>query len=321
MNYKIDPELVAFAASAPSLESSDPMQARATLEAMTAVLNAEVDVTGLNIEDITIAGPDRAPHVKARVYAPPLEADRQVPGLLYIHGGGFFLGSVDTEHAAAALLARELQIVLLSVDYRLAPENPYPAGLEDCYQALCWLKENARELHVDPARIAVFGQSAGGGLSAALAILSRDRGGPALCFQYLGIPELDDRLETFSTREFVDSPMWNRPLAVQSWKYYLGNLAGGDVPIYAAPARASVEQLRNLPPAYINAMEFDPLRDEDIAYAVKLMQAGVQVELHTFPGTFHGSSAMSTAAISQRQQEEMLAVLRRGLSIGKAQHG
>ena len=119
-----------------------------------------------------------------------------MPAILYIHGGGFFVGSIDTEHTGSASLARELGVVVVSVEYRLAPEHPFPAGIEDCYAALVWLHDHADELGVDTARIAVNGGSAGGGLAAGLALLARDRGGPALCFQYLGIPELDDRLET-----------------------------------------------------------------------------------------------------------------------------
>jgi acetyl esterase/lipase len=214
------------------------------------------------------------------------------------------------------MLARELGVVVVSVEYRLAPEHPYPTGLEDCYAALIWLHQQATVLSVDNTRIGVFGQSAGGGLSAALALLARDRNGPPLCFQFLGIPELDDRLETASMRAFTDTPLWHRPNAILSWKFYLGDAyrpGAADVPGYAAPARAT--DLRGLPPAYISAMEFDPLRDEAIVYALKLLEAGVPVELHTYPGTFHGSSIASHAAVSQRQEREMFDVLRRGLRI------
>ena len=143
--------------------------------------------------------------------------------------------------------------MLVSVDYRLAPEHPYPAGVHDCYAALSFLHDEAGALGVDTNRIAVVGASAGGGLAAATTLLARDLGGPALCFQMLHIPELDDRLETPSMRKFVDSPVWNRPLAEKSWKAYLGGLAGTDVPDYAAPARAT--DLSGLPPAYVSTAE------------------------------------------------------------------
>lgn len=137
-----------------------------------------------------------------------------------------------------------------------------------------------------------------------------------MCFQYLGMPELDDRLQTASMREFTDTPMWTQSNAALSWRYYLGDdyqPGGEDVPIYAAPARASAEELKGLPPAYISAMEFDPLRDEGVLYALALMSAGVPVELHAYPGTFHGSMLARYAAVSRRQNTEMLDALRRGL--------
>jgi acetyl esterase/lipase len=195
----------------------------------------------------------------------------------------------------------------------LAPEHPFPAGLEDCYVALVWLHENAKELGVDTTRVAVNGGSAGGGLAAGLALLARDRGGPAICFQYLGIPELDDRLDTPSMQRFTDTPMWARPSAEVSWKWYLGENHDGEVSSYAAPARAV--DLSGLPPAYVSTQEFDPLRDEGIIYALRLLQAGVSVELHSFPGTFHGSGIVTTAAVTRREQAEKFAVLRRALGV------
>ena len=232
-----------------------------------------------------------------------------------IHGGGFVIGSVETEHGGAAQMAISTGAVVVSVDYRLAPEHPYPAALHDCYAALTFLHDQADALGVDPDRVAVAGTSAGGGLAAATALFARDRGGPALCFQLLHIPELDDRLETGSMQAFVDSPMWNRPLAVQSWQAYLGPRYGAaDVPAYAAPARAA--DLSGLPPAYISTAEHDPLRDEGITYAQRLLQAGVSVELHQFPGTFHGSALVMTASVSRRAQREATVVLRRALGVG-----
>jgi acetyl esterase len=237
-----------------------------------------------------------------------------VPAILYIHGGGFYAGSIDTEHSGASALARQLNVVVVSVDYRLAPENPFPAGLEDCYAALVWLHEHAGDFGVDADRIAINGGSAGGGLAAGLALLARDRGGPAICFQYLGIPELDDRLDTPSMQRFHDTPMWSRGAAEKSWEWYLGDAHGTvDISPYAAPARAT--DVAGLPPAYISTMEFDPLRDEGIHYALKLLAAGVSVELHSFPGTFHGSGIVVTAAVNQREAAERMTVWRRVLGL------
>jgi len=249
----------------------------------------------LDIVDVRVDG-----GVPARLYRPK-DAAGQLPGVLYIHGGGFCVGSMEIEHGGAVQLAAGLGVVVLNVDYRLAPEHPYPAGLDDCYAALEYLVALDG---VDPERIAVHGQSAGGGLAAAVALLARDRGGPAIFLQSLGIPELDDRLETVSMNAFVDTPMWSRPQAVASWKHYLGGMEADG---YAAPART--EDLSGLPAAYITTMELDPLRDEGILYAMRLLAAGVSVELHSYPGTFHGSALAVDAAVSRRMTAELLVVL------------
>jgi len=306
-----DPELAPLVPLLPTeSDFSDIAAMRAGMEEMIAQLAPPLpENPGARFEDRTIPGPEDAPDVPVRVYHPDT-AESMLPGVLYIHGGGFVVGSVESEHRGALTAATGAEAVVVSVEYRLAPEHPFPAGLEDCYAALSWLAANARELGVDPGRIGVIGSSAGGGLSAGLALLARDRGGPALCCQVLGIPELDDRLETPSMRAFTDTPLWNRPNAVFSWRAYLGE-DPGEVSPYAAPARA--KDLVGLPPAYVSTMEFDPLRDEGIRYAARMLEAGVSVELHQFPGTFHGSHMFADAAVSKRTTAEMTEALRRGL--------
>ena len=211
-------------------------------------------------------------------------------------------------------MARDTGAVVVSVDYRLAPEHPYPAGLHDCYAALRYLHAEADALGVDPERVALTGASAGGGLSAATALLpatGADRPSASSCWRS---PSSTTGCRRRSMQTFVDSPLWNRPLAVQSWQAYLGPLYGSDdVPAYAAPARA--EDLSGLPPAYISTAENDPLRDEGITYAQRLLQAGVSVELHQFPGTFHGSALVTSAAVSKRAQRESALVLRQALGV------
>ncbi len=313
----IDPELAAFVDLIPAFDLSDLAAARAAFEEMIAQIRIELpEAEALEIHDRLIPGWEGDPDVPVRVYRPHSAGAgaATVPGIVFIHGGGFMIGSVETEHLGAVLVAADAGAVVVSVDYRLAPEHPYPAALHDCYAALTWLHGEAGALGVDPGRVAVVGASAGGGLSAAVALLARDLGGPPLCFQLLQIPELDDRLETPSMQRFVDSPLWNRPLAVQSWTAYLGDLWGApDVPALAAPSRAT--DLSGLPPAYISTAENDPLRDEGIAYALGLLHAGVSVELHQFPGTFHGSALVTTAAVSRRSQREAALVLRRALGV------
>ena len=321
MNYNFDPELAEFAATVsgdmsamlPGIDLGDPVAAREAVNAMLAAMNSSADTSELKVEDRMIRGPE---DVQVRIYTPRNYNYGPLPGLLYIHGGGFFVGSIDTEHAFSATIAAHVGIIVISVEYRLAPEDPFPAGLEDCYATLNWMYTDALELNIDVNRIGVSGQSAGGGLAAALALLTRDRGGPSLCFQLLNIPELDDRLETTSMRTFIDTPMFNRPSAEESWTYYLGECTkpgSPDVSPYAAPARAI--DLSGLPPTYIITMEFDPLRDEGIIYAMRLLEAGVSVELHTYPGTFHGCSIVAAASVSQRIESEMLDSLRRGLHV------
>ena len=312
----IDPELAAIVDLLPKMDLVDPVAARQAFEAMLAGITFDIPgIETLDIEDRMVPGHEDDPDVSVRVYRPKaLAAGTRVPGVVMIHGGGFVIGSVELEHAGAAQMAISTGAVVVSVDYRLAPEHPYPAGLHDCYAALTHLHDEADALGVDRERVALAGTSAGGGLAAATALLARDRGGPAVCFQLLHIPELDDRLQTASMQSFVDSPMWNRPLAVQSWQAYLGPLYGAaDVPAYAAPARAA--DLSGLPPAYISTAENDPLRDEGIMYAQRLLQAGVSVELHQFPGTFHGSMVVTTAAVSRRAHRESTLVLRQALGV------
>ncbi|MGB9305547.1 MAG: alpha/beta hydrolase [Mycobacterium sp.] len=312
MTYAFDPELAAVIPMLPDLPETDPAAMRAGLAEMIAQLPAP-DTTGLQIEERQIPGRDGDPAVPIRIYRPEQPS---APAAVYsVHGGGFVAGDLETEHALNVRVARELGIVVVAVDYRLAPETPFPGGLEDVYAGLVWTAEHAAELGIDPQRIAIQGTSAGGGLCAALALLARDRQGPYIAFQFLAVPELDDRLATPSMTHFTDTPLWSRPRAKISWDCYLGPGRAGsdDVSIYAAPARAT--HLAGLPPAYVSVMHFDPLRDEGIAYALGMLAAGVSVELHLFPGTFHGSMLIQDAQISQREQAEAIAVLRQALAL------
>jgi acetyl esterase/lipase len=310
--YAFDPELAAAVAMLPTLDVSDIPAARATMKELRAGL-PEPDETGISVTDVTVPGPAGAPDVTLRIYRPDEVAGPI--GIYDVHGGGFILGDIDASHAGNVALARAVGAVVVSVEYRLAPEAPFPAPLEDVYAGLVWFAEHAADYGVDPARIAIHGISAGGGLCAGLALLARDRGGPAIAFQYLGVPEVDDRLTTPSMTAFTDTPIWNRPNAIVSWDSYLGEGVPGsaDVSPYAAPARAT--DLSGLPPAYVSTMAFDPLRDEGIAYGLALLAAGVPVELHLFPGTFHGSTLIEGAAISKREITERVAVLRRALAV------
>jgi acetyl esterase/lipase len=205
--------------------------------------------------------------------------------------------------------------VVVSVDYRLAPENPFPAGVEDCYCALVWVAAHARDLGIDVDRIAVGGASAGGALSAAVAQMARDRSGVPLALQLLIYPVIDDRMETASMRAFSATPIWNSVSNAQMWDHYLG--AKRDyVSNYAAPGRSN--DLSDLPPAYVMTAEFDPLRDEGISYAQRLMQAGVSTELHCFGGACHGFDLIAPAIeLSRRAVDEQVSAVVRALGPGR----
>jgi acetyl esterase len=297
---ELDPQLEAFLPLLPKEDLSDPIADRMD-SAARAAARPPLDTGDMEIEDRTVpADPD----VAVRVYR-PREAQAAV---VWLHGGGYVVGNLDTEHPWCARIAEGSGAVVVSVNYRLAPEHRFPAALDDAYAVLGWTFEHAAELGVDPDRIAVGGHSAGAGLAAALALRARDQDGPRICFQLLNEPGLDDRQQTWSQRNFTDTPWVYRDKIAAAWRHYLGSTPASQ---YAAPARAA--DLSGLPPAYIAAAEFDPNRDEDIDYAQRLLQAGVQVELHQFPGTFHGSQVISSADVSQRQLAELAAALRRGV--------
>ncbi|WP_336215912.1 alpha/beta hydrolase [Nonomuraea sp. LPB2021202275-12-8] len=297
----MDPELEAFIPLFPKTDLTDPAATRKSFAGLATAVPAP-DTVGMEVEDRTVpADPD----VPVRIYRP-----HQAQGaIVWLHGGGFVMGDVDTEHPWAARLADGSGAVVISVGYRLAPEDPFPAALDDAYAVLTWTAEHAAELGIDPERIAVGGHSAGAGLAAGMALRARDQQGPQIHFQLLNQPGLDDRQETWSARNFTDTPWMNRDKITSAWRHYLGSTPATP---YAAPARAT--DLSGLPPAYIATAELCPNRDEDIAYALRLLQAGVSVELHQWPGTFHGSQAILSAEVSQRQIAELSATLRRALA-------
>lgn len=310
MTYEIDPELAALVPGLPDLGYADVAAGRALRHALAAQAPQYQAPVAVQVTDHRVAG-DPGVSVPVRIYAP---AGRSLPSpaFVFIHGGGFAFGSIEISHGYCLRVAAETGAVVASLDYRLAPEHPFPAGLRDCAAVLGWLHAQAAALELDPTRIAVGGESAGGGLAAALSLIARDEGGPPIRFQLLSIPVLDDRLGTPSAITYVDTPLWNRANATLSWGYYLGGMSGDAVPGTAAPARAT--DLRGLPPAYLSVCQFDPSRDEAIDYAQRLAQAGVATELRLHPGTFHGCKALTTA-VSERMLAAELAALRRGLDI------
>ncbi|WFR72575.1 alpha/beta hydrolase [Prescottella defluvii] len=269
---RIHPELRPLLPTLPQVDITDPVAFRERQRIRAAELAANVvRPHDLTVDDRVVPGPPGAPRVPVRIYTPSGSYSR-LGALVWFHGGGYVFGEIAASERTCVEIAATVGCVVVSVEYRLAPEHPYPAGLDDCFAALTWVAEHADELGVDPERLAIGGVSAGAGLAAALALRVRDEKGPELVYQLLDNPMLDDRLETSSVNEFTDTPLWSHGQAVLGWNFYLGDRSV-DTPPHAAAARAY--DVSGLPPAWIAANELDPLRDEAIEYALRLMRAGV----------------------------------------------
>ncbi|MGW1763104.1 alpha/beta hydrolase [Streptomyces sp. NPDC002073] len=308
----MDPELEAFIPLVPRIELADPATDRKNYAARAAAAPLP-DTSGMEIADRTVPGDLGSPgagnpDVPVRIYRPH-GPHRPQGAVVWLHGGSWVMGDLDTEHPWAARVAAASGAVVVSVGYRVAPEHPFPAALDDAYAALTWTAAHAAELGVDPARIAVGGHSSGASIAAAVALRARDEQGPPIRFQLLNQPALDDRPQTWSTAPLANTIGGGRAHMLASWRHWLGSAPATP---YAAPARAA--DLAGLPPAYLATAEFCPYRDVDITYALRMLQAGVPVELHQWAGTFHGSQAILSADVSQRQMTELGEALRRALA-------
>jgi acetyl esterase/lipase len=315
--YLVDPELVAILdqVPAPVLTAETLGQTRAKAKMAVAAMISQVSAdlpqfSALSVSERFIPGRDRAPDVRVLVYL-PTSVQGPLPALLWIHGGGYIMGSADAEDLTVKSIVSAIGCAAVSVDYRLAPETPHPGPVEDCYAALKWLSTHADELGIDPNWIAVGGSSSGGGLTAALALLTRDRGEVPLVFQFLLAPMLDDRTCTLAkphpyTGEFI----WTRESNRFGWTSLLGQEPGGpDVSPYAAAARA--EHLEGLPATFINVGALDLFLEENLEYARRLMRAGVPTELHVYPGAYHGFRMEASAQVTQTAERDQLAALKR----------
>jgi len=264
---------------------------------------------GVELQERMISGPDGSLDIPVRIYRPQDSAG-PLGCIYHIHGGGFVGGSTREVEFLHRPLAAELSCVIVTVDYRLAPETAFPWNLEDCYAGLAWTFANATELGIDTARIGVMGESAGGGLAAALALLARDRREYRLAFQHLIYPMLDDRTCIAERNRHAGEFIWTRHNNRFGWTALLGHEPGSEgVSPYAAPARA--QHLEDLPPTFISTGQLDLFVDEDIDYAHRLICAGVPTELHVWPGAFHGFDlAPGTAASDAAQQASRAALAR-----------
>lgn len=304
-----DPEFAGFLAAldarGPFALTNEALPHMRALDTTVEALDERLRSRGYERRSITVPGHLGDPIQLAVVQ----RAGRTGPttGVVTIHGGGMVfghhLGNLDSYDG---WLLDHHDVVLCSVDYRLAPEHPDPYPVEDCYAALVWVAEHAEELGIDPERIVIAGQSAGGGLAAGTALLARDRGGPALLAQVLVSPMLDDRDRSVSTLQMDGVGVADRQMTRFGWDAYLGaRRATDDVSVYAAPARAT--DLTGLPPAYVDCGTAEVFRDEAVAFASGLWAAGVDAELHVWPGAFHGFTSMVPGAVLSRRATAALA--------------
>ena len=284
---------------------SDIAQRRAFVGQL--LVEPELD-KNVTMENRLIPGP--AGELKIRIYQAK-ESKKPAPAVVYIHGGGMILGGIEVEAATTQMLCAETGATVISVDYRKAPEFPYPCGPDDCYSAAKWVFDNASELGIDVKNIGIYGSSAGGGLALAVVLMARDR--KTMNFKYMLpiYPMIDDRNETSSTHEVTEIGIWDRSGNIEAWNWYLG---GKPADSYAAPARAA--DLTGLPPAFIDVGALDAFRDEDAEFALRLLKSGVACEFRVYPGAYHGSEIFAPEAdLSKRIVASRIDALKRFIAL------
>jgi acetyl esterase len=309
----LDPQAKALldmlaAAGGPPLEEMEVPAAREMyLQMRPPTAGADVE----RVEDRRIPAGTDGTQIAVRVYT-PRGGDGPFPGMVYFHGGGWVIGDLETHDHFCRSLANGAGAVVVAVDYRLAPETRFPAAAEDCYAATRWVAERARELGIDPARLAVAGDSAGGNLAAAVAQMARDRGGPRLAFQLLLCPATNYGFDTTSYRENAEGYLLTKSGMVWFWNHYLSDPAAHGRDPRASPLRA--ESFAGLPPAHVVTAEYDVLRDEGEAYAAKLRDAGVPVSLARYDGQIHNFFTMGhVLARGAEACDELCTTVRRAL--------
>jgi len=308
--HLVDPQLRPLLEVFPTMSLSDESLADARAGELPM---PPVPDCGVALDIVSVPGPAGAPAIGLHLYR-PRDATGALPCIFHIHGGGYVLGAAKDYEFLARPLAAELGCAIVSVDYRLAPETRFPGAIEDCHAGLGWTIANAATLGIDPARVGVMGESAGGGLAAALALMARDRGEHALAFQHLIYPMIDDRTcVTPDPHPVAGEFIWPAANNCFGWKALLGQEPGSDgVSPYAAAARAT--DLAGLPPTFIATGALDIFVDEDIDYARRLMRAGVPTELHVYSGAFHGFDMMPGPAVADAARRDSRAALARFLA-------
>ncbi|MEL6148749.1 MAG: alpha/beta hydrolase [Chloroflexota bacterium] len=304
MSERVDAELLAVANQLTEIGfNPDLTDIPGTREAVAAILAAMAEgappIEGVEMTLHEAPNADGSFNVPLRVFHPE-QRDGTLPVMLWIHGGGYVLNKAEYDDAQVAGFAVAWNCVIVSVDYRLAPEHPFPVPLEDCYVGLKWTYDNAEMLGIDTDRITIGGQSAGGGLAAGLGQITRDRAEVPLMYQLLIYPMIDDRNLEQASDTVPDHYIWSRQSNLLGWRSYMGMEPGTDnTPLYAAPGRT--ENLEGLAPVYMYVGDVDLFYAEDLAYATRLAEAGVPVELHVYPGAMHAFDLLGAqTAIGQR---------------------
>lgn len=309
----LDAECAAARVALPQLPALEPGTIGAFRAALAASAPGDAELAGhgaFTISERAVPGLQPGDPAVTLLACLPRSAT-PVPVLYYVHGGGMVSGTSRHGLPEIMRLATALGAAVVSVEYRLAPETPDPGPLHDCYAGLLGMLASAADFGIDPDRVVLVGRSAGGGLAAGVALLCRDRRGPAVLGQLLIYPMLDDRDNTPSTYQLAGLPTWNRTANQVGWGALLGTARGGpDVSPYAAPARA--DDLAGLPPTYVDVGSCDTFRDEDVTFAGRIWAAGGAAELHVWPGGFHGFDGVAPeAALSRGAFDARLGWLRR----------
>lgn len=300
----VDPELREALQQRPRLKLSDEALAKSrAFIHKAAAATPKPDLPNLGVSELHVDSMFSAAPIRVLMYR-PLSASHPLPAFLHVHGGGFVMGAPEMRDVENRLLASKLNCVIVSVDYRLAPEHPYPAAFHDVYSVLVWLNTNASAFNVDPARIGIKAESGGGGIAAGVVLYARDHRGPPVAFQHLIYPMIDDRTAIRTDlNPHVGEFVWTQEHNLFGWRALLDKEPGSnDVSPYAAAARA--DNVSKLPPTYIAVGALDLFLEENLHYAHRLSCAGVPVELHVYPGAYHGFQAAAQARVSKQADRD-----------------
>ncbi|MDX6255836.1 MAG: acetyl esterase [Frankiales bacterium] len=306
----LDPELAAMQVLMPDIDIADVAAARRIERSLSPRMGTPPGSSDVQATDLACERKDGS-LLGVRHYRPASLGRQPLPSLLFIHGGSFVTGGLHTEDARCAEYASTVGCSVVAVDYRLAPEHPYPAGLDDCVVAARWMADQSGVLGIDPTRLGIGGLSAGGALAAGTALRLRDDNAASLAIQLLLFPVLDARADSASCQAFTDVPVLTTASVETMWRLYLGTSwfrGCPDPPTYSSPAH--VDDLTGLPPTYICAAQFDPLRDEALAYGLRLLAQGVSVDMRHYARAFHSFDSFTATRLARAAMRDQTDALR-----------